>query len=71
MRRAALFCAVLGFVAAGVGCNVITGQHDCTYDPQNMQLPPTNTGPQFPTVGAPYSGVVANTPPADLPATGK
>ncbi|MCU0703015.1 MAG: hypothetical protein MUF18_03390 [Fimbriiglobus sp.] len=67
MRRAALFVALLGFVAAGVGCNVVTGQHDCTYDPSYMELPPTNTGkPQFPTVGSPYTGVVAS-PPADMP----
>ena len=68
MRRAALFCAVLGIVAAGVGCNVVTGQHDCTYDPANMQLPPTNSGPQYPTVGPPYGGVTVV--PAPLPADG-
>jgi hypothetical protein len=66
MRRAALFCAVLAFVAAGVGCHVVTGQHDCTYDPANMQLPPTNSGPQYPTVGSPYTGGVVTAPPAHL-----
>jgi hypothetical protein len=71
MRRAALFCAVLGIVAAGVGCNVVTGQHDCTYDPANMQLPPPNGGPQFPTVGPPYGGVVVTAPHADTPVPDK
>lgn len=69
MRRAALFCAVLGFVAAGVGCNVITGQHDCTYDPATNQMVPIDGRPQYPTVGPPLtSGVVsapAELPPAD------
>lgn len=70
MRRAALLCAVLGLVAAGVGCNVITGQHDCTYDPANMQLPSTTSGvPPYPTVGPAYGGVVAA--PADLPVPDK
>jgi hypothetical protein len=66
MRRAALLCALLGLVAAGVGCNVVTGQHDCTYDPSYMELPPTDYGgrPPHPTVGSPYGAVVA---PADLP----
>ncbi len=70
MRRAALFCAVLGFVAAGVGCNVITGQHDCTYDPSYMQLPPPDGRPQYPTVGPPISGGVA-VPDLPTPEKGK
>ncbi len=68
MRRAALFCAVLGLVAAGVGCNVVTGQHDCTYDPSYAQLPVPDGHPQYPTVGSPYTGVVVTAPPAHLPA---
>jgi hypothetical protein len=63
MRRAALLCAVLGLVAAGVGCNVVTGQHDCLYDPANMQLPPTDSQPQFPKVGPPFGGGVVTAPP--------
>ena len=70
MRRAALLCAVLGLVAAGVGCNVITGQHDCLYDPANMQLPPTSAGvPPYPTVGPAYGGAAAA--PAELPVPDK
>jgi hypothetical protein len=63
MRRAALLCTVLGFVAAGVGCKAVTGQHDCTYDPSHTQLPSTTSQPQFPTVGSPYTGGVVT----DLP----
>lgn len=71
MRRAALLCAVFGLVAAGVGCNVVTGQHDCTYDPSYMELPPTDYGgkPPHPTVGPPYGTVVVT--PATLPEKGK
>lgn len=69
MRRAALFCAVLGLVAAGVGCNVVTGQHDCTYDPANMQLPTPDGRPQYPTVGPAYGGVTVA--PAEMPVPDK
>lgn len=73
MRRAAIFCAVLGLATAGVGCNVVTGQHDCTYDPSYMQLPATDYGgrPTHPVVGSPIGGATtapaAMTPPAELP----
>lgn len=70
MRRAALLCALLGFVAAGVGCNVITGQHDCTYDPAYNQMTPIDGRPQYPTVGPPITGGVVSTP-TELPGTDK
>ncbi len=67
MRRAALLSAMCltGFVAlAGVGCKVVTGQHDCSYDPAAQQLPAADGRPMFPVVGG-GSAVVA--PPASLP----
>ena len=59
MRRMAIFCAVIGVIASGVGCKVVTGQHDCTYDPASMNLPPTDGGgkPPYATVGTTVSGV--------------
>ena len=73
MRRAALLTALLALVVGvvGVGCKVVTGQHDCTYDPACMQLPPTeyNGRPPHPVVGTPYGAGPATvmTAPATLP----
>lgn len=59
MRRMAILCAVIGVIASGVGCKVITGQQDCTYDPSAVTFPPTDGGgkPPYPVVGSPVSGV--------------
>lgn len=69
MRRVAVLCTILGAIASGAGCKVITGQHDCLYDPAAYALPPTDAKLPYATVGSPVSGVgvPAAPAPADLP----
>ena len=61
-------------VAGGVGCKVVTGQHDCLYDPSAAQLPAPDGRPMFPVVGGdhtPAGTVVVTPPPASLPVVEK
>jgi len=59
MRRAAVFCTVLGLIAASIGCRgVVTGTHDCTYDPATVENPPLNGKSTYNSAGPAVSGFI-------------
>ena len=62
MRRAAILCAFLGLVVSGVGCRVVTGTCDCTYDPASATLPAPDGRSPYATVGSPVGGGVVPAP---------
>lgn len=57
MRRALILSAVLGVLAAGVGCKHIAGQCDCTHDPASSQATAGGSPVAYPTIGQPVQGV--------------
>lgn len=69
MRRTILLGSLLGSLVCGVGCKVITGQQDCTYDPAATTLPPTAGHPPYAVVGSPVTGV--GVPAAATPTVGE
>jgi hypothetical protein len=53
MRRKIAMIAVLGGLAAGLGCHHIAGKADCGYNPANYPIaPPTPPAPSYPVLGA-------------------
>lgn len=54
MRRKLAMLAVLGGLAAGLGCQHIGGKHDCGYNPNEYAIgAPTAPRPTFPVTGNP------------------
>ena len=54
MRRKIALIAVLGGLAAGLGCQHIAGKSDCAYNPADYPIPPVTTPyPVFPLVELP------------------
>lgn len=54
MRRKIAMIAVLGGLAAGLGCQHIGGKSDCGYNPADYPIPPATTPyPTFPLVELP------------------
>lgn len=70
MRRALVLCAVLGSIASGLGCKVVTGTCDCHYDPAASTLHPPDGKSPYATVGSPVTnpGVAVPHSPAVMPA---
>jgi hypothetical protein len=54
MRRKIAMIAVLGGLAAGLGCEHIGGKADCGYNPADYPIgSPTQPYPTYPVVGNP------------------
>jgi hypothetical protein len=54
MRRKLAMIAVLGGLAAGLGCQHIGGKSDCGYNPADYAIgPPTQPYPTYPVIGNP------------------
>ena len=54
MRRKIAMIAVLGGLAAGLGCQHIGGKSDCSYNPADYAIgPPTQPYPTYPVLGNP------------------
>jgi hypothetical protein len=54
MRRKLAMLAVLGGLAAGLGCQHIGGKHDCGYNPNDYAIgAPTAPRQTFPVTGNP------------------
>lgn len=66
MRRKIAMIAVLGGLAAGLGCQHIGGKTDCGYNPADFPIAPVTTPyPTFPLVELPKENAKD---PADLKA---
>jgi hypothetical protein len=63
MRRKIALIAVLGGLAAGLGCNHIAGKSDCGFNPSDYPIgPPTPAYPIYPppAVGAKVDPMIPN-----------
>jgi hypothetical protein len=68
MRRAFILCAVLGPIASGLGCKVVTGTCDCHYVPENSVLKTPDGRAPYPTAGGTVSHTVVTPSATAMPA---
>ncbi len=63
MRRKIAMIAVLGGLAAGLGCQHIAGKSDCGYNPSNYPIPAQSTPyPTFPVQAVSVDSTVKEDP---------